>query len=252
MTINSRHPRRFAALSAVGLTTGAIAGVPFGSNLLVNGDAEAGLGGWVNNGVEIATPAIAGVVGLAPGESIGAGSFWGAQGPLVQTMSQSIDLGGIARSVDAGVVTSHFDILLQSRATTGAIDTVTGTLRFLDAGGAPLVSVGLADPVIVIDVPDWNAVADDRLVPVGTRTIELTLDYTRAVGASTDAFADNASIVLTNAALVGDLNGDGKVDGADLGILLGAWGTNDGGADLDGDGVVGGGDLGLLLANWTG
>lgn len=48
----------------------------------------------------------------------------------------------------------------------------------------------------------------------------------------------------------GDLNGDGAVDGADLGILLGAWGAA--GGDLDGDGMTDGADLGLLLSVWTG
>ncbi|MBL9141443.1 MAG: hypothetical protein JNK53_06205 [Phycisphaerae bacterium] len=48
-----------------------------------------------------------------------------------------------------------------------------------------------------------------------------------------------------------DLNGDGVVNGADLGILLGAWNTADPAADLNDDGVVNGADLGLLLAGWT-
>lgn len=47
-----------------------------------------------------------------------------------------------------------------------------------------------------------------------------------------------------------DLNDDDVVDGADLGILLGAWGTADPCADLSGDGVVGGADLGILLGAW--
>jgi probable HAF family extracellular repeat protein len=50
--------------------------------------------------------------------------------------------------------------------------------------------------------------------------------------------------------LVGDLDGDGVVDGADLGAVLAAWGTS-GAADLTGDGVVDGADLGVLLANWS-
>lgn len=49
----------------------------------------------------------------------------------------------------------------------------------------------------------------------------------------------------------GDLNFDGTVDGADLGILLLAWGTADPAADLDRDGIVSGADLGLLLLQWT-
>ncbi len=52
-----------------------------------------------------------------------------------------------------------------------------------------------------------------------------------------------------SAYVAGDLNQDGRVDGADLGILLAAWGTG-GAADLNQDGTVNGADLGILLANW--
>jgi len=46
-----------------------------------------------------------------------------------------------------------------------------------------------------------------------------------------------------------DLNGDGTVDGGDLGTLLSQWG-GPGSADLNGDGTVDGEDLGMLLASW--
>ncbi len=48
-----------------------------------------------------------------------------------------------------------------------------------------------------------------------------------------------------------DLNADGAVDGADLGLLLSAWGEGESSADLNGDTTVDGADLGLLLSNWT-
>jgi sugar lactone lactonase YvrE len=50
----------------------------------------------------------------------------------------------------------------------------------------------------------------------------------------------------------GDLNQDGAVDGADLGQLLGDWGTDGqpANSDLSGDGVVDGADLGTLLGLW--
>ncbi|MCA9291259.1 MAG: DNRLRE domain-containing protein [Phycisphaerales bacterium] len=52
--------------------------------------------------------------------------------------------------------------------------------------------------------------------------------------------------------LVGDLNGSGTVDAADLAILLAAWGPcGRCSADLDADGTVGPSDLALLLAQWT-
>jgi glucose/arabinose dehydrogenase len=51
----------------------------------------------------------------------------------------------------------------------------------------------------------------------------------------------------------GDLNNDGQVDGADLGLLLAGWGTcgTPCPADFDGNGTVNGADLGFLLGNWT-
>jgi hypothetical protein len=41
------------------------------------------------------------------------------------------------------------------------------------------------------------------------------------------------------------------VNGADLSILLSAWGTADPVADINGDGEVNGADLSILLSNWT-
>lgn len=49
-----------------------------------------------------------------------------------------------------------------------------------------------------------------------------------------------------------DLNGDGETNGKDLGIFLGAWGTDNPVADLNGDGKVDGADLGILLGAWKG
>jgi hypothetical protein len=48
----------------------------------------------------------------------------------------------------------------------------------------------------------------------------------------------------------GDLTGDGRVDGADLGLLLASWGSA-GPGDLDNNGIVNGADLGMLLTLWT-
>jgi len=58
------------------------------------------------------------------------------------------------------------------------------------------------------------------------------------------------TIVVRPPAVPGDLDGNGAVNGADLGILLGAWGQP-GPTDLSGDGTTNGADLGILLGNWT-
>jgi hypothetical protein len=46
-----------------------------------------------------------------------------------------------------------------------------------------------------------------------------------------------------------DLTGDGSVDGQDLGVLLGSWGSS-GTGNLNGDSSVDGQDLGILLGAW--
>ena len=49
---------------------------------------------------------------------------------------------------------------------------------------------------------------------------------------------------------VGDINDDGIVNAADLGLLIGAWGNKGGAADLNDDGLVNAADLGLLIGAW--
>ena len=46
-----------------------------------------------------------------------------------------------------------------------------------------------------------------------------------------------------------DLDGNGEVNGADLGLLLSGWGET-GPGDVNGDGTVNGADLGLMLSGW--
>lgn len=52
---------------------------------------------------------------------------------------------------------------------------------------------------------------------------------------------------MRSAAAPGDLNGDGAIDTADLGLLLGAFGSNNPVADINNDGIVDTADLGILL-----
>jgi hypothetical protein len=59
--------------------------------------------------------------------------------------------------------------------------------------------------------------------------------------------------ILPNDGVFGDLNGDGIVNGADVGLFLAAWGTCDGcDADFNNDGIVDGADFGQLLIAWNG
>ena len=61
--------------------------------------------------------------------------------------------------------------------------------------------------------------------------------------------------ILPACPCIGDLNGDCSVDGADLGLLISAWGScgkKGPGClgDLNDDGLVNGADLGLMVSDW--
>jgi uncharacterized membrane protein len=92
-----------------------------------------------------------------------------------------------------------------------------------------------------LDLTGWTLHAASSISTDGTIIV--------GWGQGPDGFTQAWRAVLPHD-LLGDLNGDGVVDGADLGMLLGAWDSSDPAADLDGSGLVDGADLGLLLANW--
>jgi parallel beta-helix repeat protein/predicted outer membrane repeat protein len=67
--------------------------------------------------------------------------------------------------------------------------------------------------------------------------------------ADPDGTIADQGAVYHDQGILGDLNGDGCVDQADLGELLASFGQDDGG-DLDGDGDTDQADLGALLSNY--
>lgn len=71
--------------------------------------------------------------------------------------------------------------------------------------------------------------------------------FTDLNGSPANRLAEYVACPATS--VVGDVNGDGAVDAADLSILLGAWGSADPAADLNGDGTVDASDLSILLGN---
>jgi formylglycine-generating enzyme required for sulfatase activity len=80
------------------------------------------------------------------------------------------------------------------------------------------------------------------------------VDYGQILdGTLTDVNADGIPDVCQAPCVPADLNNDRSVDGADLGVLLSAWGpagSEPTRADINGNGIVDGADLGVLLANW--
>jgi hypothetical protein len=71
-----------------------------------------------------------------------------------------------------------------------------------------------------------------------------------ANGSVVEAAVDDVQVVNYDCSVAADINRDGKVDGADLGQLLSAWGQA-GATDLNQDGTTDGADLGRLLSSWA-
>ncbi len=108
------------------------------------------------------------------------------------------------------------------------VTNVPGLLRF------GLSTDGLADGTYAVDL--IVQCSDEDLPGESTHFLDLRIEV----------------VIDSTGGTPGDVNGDGSVDGADLGELLGSWGPCPGcPADLDGNGTVNGGDLGLLLGAWA-
>ena len=69
-------------------------------------------------------------------------------------------------------------------------------------------------------------------------------------GTTHDVGVDGDIQAAIDGASDGDLNDDGVVDAADIGLLFAVWGSDDPEADFDGDGTVGAFDLGYVLGYW--
>ncbi|MBL9149871.1 MAG: hypothetical protein JNM94_14365 [Phycisphaerae bacterium] len=146
---------------------------------------------------------------------------------------------------------------------------------FPEAGGEviahfdpPVCLEGITNPIVVVlDIAD----SETGFAVYGGNAAGQSADfYIKASACAINQFVTMASIgfpgeawvVVVNGDLsqcggsscpglcTGDLSENGVIDGADLGILLGAWGTSDECANLDGLGLVDGADLGILLGAW--
>ena len=125
----------------------------------------------------------------------------------------------------------------------------TDFTRPIDPSITAASMIGQEWPAIRVMYDGSGGGAGIDLAPLGLRSIRFVRVRVPA-GAMQSAEIDGFSDVAPEAAK-GDLDGNGIIDGADLGILLSAFGSGEPSADLDGNGTVDGGDLGALLAAWS-
>lgn len=123
------------------------------------------------------------------------------------------------------------------------------TFEAFDANG---VSVGTLVGLNLGDGSFNSGTAEDRFFGVyHSGGISKMTIKCQALGAGSGIEIDHIQYGAATLAppCAADLNGDGIVNGADLGMLLAGWGAA-GAADLNASGSVDGADLGLLLAAW--
>ncbi len=96
-------------------------------------------------------------------------------------------------------------------------------------------------------------VARFTIVPTGAEemlSVTASTSFAGYPGGETQQQTGTVEIAWPVSACPADLDGDGEVTGADIGLMLLDWGSNSATSDLDGDGVVDGADIGLMLLDW--
>jgi hypothetical protein len=157
-----------------------------------------------------------------------------------------LDAGGVSGPVKAGNAAypaapfvSSFDYDVSGLADITGSNVVPDVYSFgtgvSESAGNLVLSNMYLDPITFeIDPVD---------LPAGVNAVVIT--------ATVDLSGATLSGPLVSNGSPADFNGDGVVNGADLGLLLAAWGPCTGcSEDLNGDGQVNGADLGLMLADW--
>ena len=128
------------------------------------------------------------------------------------------------------------------------------TLRFIHNSGTHSVVSGFNCSQASVNGLEFNEPLTSSNPVVD---IQIPDDFSGELGYFCDVgqhcvFGMFGSITVESPAVPGDFNGDGQVDGADLGLLLAAFGTENEDFNLNSDPIVDGADLGLFLALFTG
>jgi hypothetical protein len=186
----------------------------FGTNLILNGDAESGSGsasgndvltnipGWTPTGnftvVQYGAPSFPSATSPGP-LARGQNFFAGGPDNSSSSASQVIDLSPGASSIDAGGVTCSLSGYLGGYASQE--DNAVLTATFQDVHGSRLGTASIG-PVTAADRGDTTGLlarSTSSTVPVGTRRVDLVLQMTRTDGSYNDGYADDLSLVLNQA-----------------------------------------------------
>lgn len=201
-----------------------------------------------------------GEVSCAGEIEVNSGSYLLSAGELVLTGvldGHLVNLGGeITNGTEHGPILIDGDL---TQDTDGTVQLQVGGLREgefdqLNVTGTATLTGTLA----VVAEPSYKPQVGDELTVVTAGDIDGQFECAKFLGLKSpngvQVFYEEDSVRMKVLVVPPtDFNGDNFVDGGDLGILLGAWGTCTElccTGDLDGDGQVDALDLGILLALW--
>jgi hypothetical protein len=189
------HLRFLVATALLAAACSSQAAVVYGSNLVVNGDAEAGVSGWTGYaGYDMIQSVPYGanwVLPTQPGPADrGAGMFAGSGQYAVAY--QTLDFGSAVAQATSYSLSGWLG------GWAAQDDNALFYVQFLDeldqeVGGATL------GPVTAEDRANQTGLqyrAEDGYLPVGTRKLSFWLSMERLVSADNDGYADNLSFVL--------------------------------------------------------
>ncbi len=165
---------------------------------------------------------------------------WGATGKLLEPVDLVDEGFPRVQCVGTDSIITWF-----TTPTFGGVNSAIRATR-LDANGLPVWAPA------AIDVCSVLSPKDDPVIARGAGD-SLLIAWTDERNATFDVYGErlNADGTLGTPVVPcpADLNGDGQVNGADLGLVIGGWGQP-GPADLNGDGTVDGADLGMVIGTW--
>ena len=195
-------------VSSFVLAAALVAGVPsaqaasYGSNLVVNGNAEAGLAGWTAyDGTPLFDAAAYGpnwVQLSEPGPvDRGTSLFVGGSGKAFAAGYQAIDLSANSADINTGSV--GYSLSGWLGGWTSQTDNALVYVSFVNASGTELASatLGPMTPELRNNTTGLFFTQTSGLLPVGTQQLLVSLSMERGGGGDNDGYADNLSLTLT-------------------------------------------------------
>lgn len=199
-----------------------------GQNLIVNGDAEQGLGDPIGDAVGTNIPVIPswtttgdfsvlkyGATGFnfvnglgnlvsvtlpavdVPGPSDrGQNLFFGGAGRVSASASQSIDVDSLASVIDASRAAFNLSGWLGGYATDEDIASLNITFLDQNSQSLGIASISAPNAAARNNITGLFFQSTDGYIPVGTRQINVFLNANYARGRVNDSYADNLSLVI--------------------------------------------------------